>query len=435
MDAVNSQPPADGYGTVSVVAGERQSLDVSPKTLAAPGTPRCPRKRKLGLVLLGSGVALVALIYASSHPMHDFIEYWSAAHLLLDHKNPYSLYEMIQAQKPIGWTDSDPLMFVSPPWALTLILPLGFAGSYTLAWVGWVAVMMAAVALSSKVLMDLYFGDVRIPEVTDTALNRSLFAFTFYPVILCLKFAQTAPLALLGLAGFLYFERKARPLAAGAALSLTLVKPQLLFLVWFAVLFRSLQRREWKVIASAGSVIAILAGIALSFDSQAFRHYHELVRGPYLPINPSGITGIIRRAMMTRIDVARSYWMQFVPPVIGACWFAWYWRRHRREWQWTQRMPALVTASVLTTAYGWIFDQTVLALPIIALASYLAKSHGSIPWNSVVLYTGLNCVVMLLMFDPPLTFIPAPILLSILMARGPQGRREKNYDAVGAGAQ
>src|SRR5262249_12814170 len=295
------------------------------------------------------------------------------AHLLLEHKNPYSLYEMIQAQKPIGWTDSDPLMFVSPPWALTLILPLGFAGSYALAWVVWMAVMMAAVAVSSKLLMDLYFGGLRIPEVKDTVLNRSLFAFTFYPVLLCLKFAQTTPLALLGLAGFLYFETKARPLSAGVALSLTFIKPQLLFLVWFAVLFRSLQRREWKVIASAGSGIAVLAGIALIFYPQAFLPYHEFVRRPYLPINPSGITGIIRRVLMNRVDVWRSYWMQFVPPVIGACWFAWYWRKHRRDWQWAQRMPALVTASVLTTAYGWIFDQTVLALPIIALASYLAK--------------------------------------------------------------
>src|SRR5262249_26238212 len=104
MESIRSQPPTDGYGSVSVVAGERQSLDVSPKMLAAPGPPRFPRKRKLGLVLPGSGVALVALIYASSHPLHDFIEYWSAAHLLLDHKNPYSLYEMIQAQKPTGWT-------------------------------------------------------------------------------------------------------------------------------------------------------------------------------------------------------------------------------------------------------------------------------------------------------------------------------------------
>src|SRR6184192_2323200 len=71
--------------------------------------------------------------------------------------------------------------------------------------------MAVVVALSSRLLMDVYFDELRIPEISDTAFYRCLFAFTFYPVLLCFKFAQTAPLMLLGLAGFLWFATRNRP--------------------------------------------------------------------------------------------------------------------------------------------------------------------------------------------------------------------------------
>ena len=80
-------------------------------------------------------------------------------------------------------------------------------------------------------------------------------------------------------------------------------------------------------------------------------------------------------------------------------------------------MPVLVTASVLATAYGWIFDQTVLALPIIALAAAKSREQSRLPWNLVIFYTALNCGLMLLMVVPPLTYLPTPIALAILFFR------------------
>ena len=205
-------------------------------------------KQKLKIFLLALAVVLVAGAYALSHPTHDFLEYWAAAHLLIQHKNPYSLVEMVQAEQSFGWKFTDPIMFVGPPWALPLILPLSLFTSYALAWTIWVSVLIATVAFSSRLLMDIYFGELRIPEVTDTSFNRCLFAFTFYPILLCLQYAQTTPFILLGLAGFLFFDSKNRPFAAGVLLSLTLIKPQLLFLVWLAVLLRAIQSRQWKLL-------------------------------------------------------------------------------------------------------------------------------------------------------------------------------------------
>ena len=378
--------------------------------------------QKLRTALLACAILLVMGVYALSRPTHDFLEYWTAAHLLIQHKNPYSLLDMLQTQKALGWAEQDPLMFVSPPWALTLILPLGFMSSYSLAWVLWVVILFGCAAGSSFLLMNIYFADLRIPEITDTTLNRSLFAFTFYPVILCLKYAQTAPFILLGLTGYLHFTRKQRRIAAGLLLSLTLIKPQLSLLLLLAVLFRSVQKREWKTPAAAFGVLAVMTLIACRLDPRAFHHYHQLIATPYLQINPSGMVGIIRRGL-NHGDITVSYWMQFALPILGVVWLVRHFRRHHHDWNWIEQLPVLVTASVLTAAYGWIFDQTVLAIPIIALAAAVSKEHSQLPWNLVIFYTVLNCALMLLMVLPPLTYIPTPLaLITIYIARHRKGR-------------
>ena len=366
--------------------------------------------QKFAIGLLLSGAFLAAAIYALTRPLPDFIEYWTAGHLLLKHGNPYSLNEVLREQQNWGWKERFPLMFLSPPWALVFVAPLGLTNSYAMSWLLWTLAMAAVVALSSRLLMDVYFDELRIPEISDTAFYRCLFAFTFYPVLLCFKFAQTAPLMLLGLAGFLWFGTRNRSVIAGAALSLTLIKPQLFYLVWIALVLVSLQQRRWKILASATCATAGLTLLALLVDPKVLVQYWELARGPYAQVIPSGITTPIRRLLG-----GGAFWIQLIPPCIGLAWFGWYWRQHRLNWSWRERMPTLVTVSVLTSAYGWIFDQTVLVLPVIAMAAKAAKATGSLPKKAIVLYTVLNCILMLVMGYPPVAFLPAPVFIAVLL--------------------
>lgn len=371
-------------------------------------------KRKSGIVVLSVCVAALCALFALSRPQHDFIEYWGTAHLLSTRANPYSLLEMSKLQDALGWTEPVPLMFVCPPWVLPLIAPLRLTSSYSLAWIVWMTILVLVLAISSRLLMDLYFQDLRIPEVSDTWLYRSLFVFAFYPVLLCLKFAQLAPFLLLGLAGFLFFMRRNRTVLAGSFLALTALKPQLLFLVWIAVFLESVRRKRWVVLFSALAVIGVLTGIALALDPNAFQQYRALISTPYLSINPSGITAMIRHSLKGR----NTYWMQFVPPFFGIAWLGIYWHRRRATWDWLQEMPLLVTMSVLTSAYGWMFDQTVLGLAVIAVAAEYARPKAQIPWNLIVWYTGLNCALIFLSDLPQLTYIPAPVMLLFFLRRG-----------------
>ena len=41
---------------------------------------------------------------------NDFIEYWSAAHLLLNHGNGYSPAELFRVQQSVGWSEATALL-------------------------------------------------------------------------------------------------------------------------------------------------------------------------------------------------------------------------------------------------------------------------------------------------------------------------------------
>jgi len=381
---------------------------------AAPTKPQGSIGRILGFAFFGLCLVLVVTAYAFTHPMEDFIAYWTAAHLLVAHQNPYSLGEVFRFQQRLGWREPIPLVALNPPWTLPFFAPLGLTQSYALAWLGWVAALTCAIAFSSRMLMDLYFGGLRLPEISDTTLYRCLFALTFYPVLLSLKFAQTVPIVLLGTAGFLFFECKRRPILAGVLFGLTAVKPNLVYLVWLALLFQSFQRRRWKMLASAAGAIAALTAIALIMDPHSISQYRVLASSPLPRVLMPGMAGAIRSVFAGR-DI---FWLQFVPPIGGVIWFAFYWRKHRQNWKWTERMPALVTASLLSTSWGYMFDQTLLAIPIIALAGQHANSLGRLPRNLVILYTALNIALILLgMASSPWSFVPAPIVIAFLLYR------------------
>src|SRR5579884_3115333 len=150
-----------------------------------------------------------------SVPRHDFIEYWTAAHALVKHQDPYSLDLMRELQQPLSQQNDEVLMVVSPPQFLPFLLPLGFIQSYLLARILWLILSVGALVLSITLLWDLYGGK---PD----CLWIGLFVGAlFFPVWHCLAVAQIGPFLLLGIVGFLCFERKKRLYFAGATLGLT----------------------------------------------------------------------------------------------------------------------------------------------------------------------------------------------------------------------
>ena len=57
-----------------------------------------------------------------------------------------------------------------------------------------------------------------------------------------------------------------------------------------------------------------------------------------------------------------------------------YWWTRRKNWDWSVELPRLVFASVLLAPYGaWIFDLTVLLVPVMAAAVKLPRAGRMVP--------------------------------------------------------
>jgi glycosyl transferase family 87 len=358
-------------------------------------------------------LALVVIVglYALSHPLQDFVEYWTAGHLFVARMNPYSLTEMFQAQRALGWPEPVPEMVLSPPWILPLIAPLGLLKSYSAAWLLWVAVLSALLMLSTRLLLSVYDRGGTVLR-SESSTSRCLLGFTFYPALVCLKFAQVGPLLLLGIAGFLWFDDRKRPVWAGISLALAAIKPQLLYLFWLALLLHSVRQKKWKELVSVSAMLGLLTGIALLIDRRAMFEYWQLSTTPYVKLFPSALGALLRRLPGAR----EMFWLQFVPTVVGVVCLAIQWRRFRDNWHWAEQMPFLVTLTVLSAPYGWTFDEVVLVVPIVALAARYAKNCGGFPRTVVFVFTVLNiALIFFLMLRSPIAFVMAPVLVMLFL--------------------
>lgn len=357
-------------------------------------------------------VGLIVAGYALTKPLPDFVEYWTSAHEFVAGRSPYSLSPIFQLERALGWAKPVPLMNLTPPWALPLIVPIGPAKSYAIAWVVWVSVLAFIVWWSTKLLLTLYGSGRRVFR-SESWASEGVLGFTFLPALICLKYAQITPFALLGLTGFLWFERKGSYGAAGLCLALAAIKPQLLFLFWLALMLWSWRKQEWRVIASFVAGIAAMSGAALLPRGAIFGDYWQLLQTGYMRVWASAFGSLLRFPFRT----TASFPLQFVAPALGLVWFGFYWRRHGGKWEWQERMPMVVTMSVLTTCYGWTFDEVLLIIPIVAVATHYAATQGRLPQKIARGYTALNIGVFLcVIFDPTLPFVLAPLAMALLLA-------------------
>ena len=65
--------------------------------------------------------------------------------------------------------------------------------------------------------------------------------------------------------------------------------------------------------------------------------------------------------------------------MIGLAWFIWLWNSERQHRDWCKHLPRLLLASITLNAYGWVHDQTILLIAVIAMAIPLIQK-AACPW-------------------------------------------------------
>lgn len=335
----------------------------------------------------------------------DFVTYWASGYLFLARQHPYSSTQMLHLERSINPVFAHPQIMLCPPWNMPIFALLGSMPYHTaqLVWFFF----SVALDLFSAIGLWKYFGGAKskwwIPV---------LVAATFLQMGAAEAVGQITPLILACLTAFLLLSSQKRYFLAGICLFGFGIKPQLLYLLFLAILIWIVRERRWSVLAGALTISALsMLGTAV-YNPHSLDYFHG---GYKAAIDTNcGIGGILRDAF------GRQHtWLQYVPTVFGAGWFLWYTRRKQARWDWQHDLPLLALVSVGTAAYGWYHD-FILVLPaliaVTARGAYRSTAALACYFAAQIVMMLAGNISMPWMFTAGLLWIPLYLYLDRAMS-------------------
>ncbi len=304
-------------------------------------------------------------------PPDDFVEYWAAGRLNLHGQNPYKAENLLPLERDAG-RESFPLdpsghesaiMMWNPPWTLSFVMPLGLLDA-RIGQLLWLLGNLAIILFCADWVWRYYQGPSAYRWVAWAV------ALTFIPTMMVLRAGQIGPLILLGIVGFLHFEKQGRLFLAGAACVLIAIKPHLLFLFWIALALWALKGRRWRVLIGGIVTGVVATAIPIFFNPEICQQYwFALTHHP-----PEEWVSLTIGSILRLLFGAELVWLQLIPAIPALIWLGFHWRKHHAGWTWGEQMPLLTLVSFLTTFYGaWPFDLVILLLPVIQAAVWAVE--------------------------------------------------------------
>ena len=346
-------------------------------------------RRRVGLygllaVLLADCMFLPMLVERLSVPRDDFIAYWATGRLFATGQNPYDPRQLFQMEKVTGWKGEGPLMVWYPPWVLPLIVPLSWL-PYAVGRLAWLLFSLIILFTSGLWLWRIYDGPPRLSWLALMATGA------FAPALFSLAEGQIISLVLVGIAGFLHFQKQRKWIPAGICAGLIAIKPQLLGLFWLALLLWSLRQKRLSLMLAAFAVLAASTLVALIANPALLGQYVLTI----LQYPPDGrITATFGAALRWAFGHEHT-WVHYVALIPGVIWVIIYWRRHRTDWDWTRQLPPILYACVITAPFAWMHDATILLVAVVqALVLLSMKRKDRKTWIMGGFYLLLNIVAL-----------------------------------------
>lgn len=302
--------------------------------------------------IISQVVAATVAPVANPPMLVDFIEYWASARLLLTGQNPYSLPQLLSLQQTVGWTATFPHIMWNPPWTLTFLIPFGWF-NFSTARLLWLGLLSVITLFCARHLWTLYGGPKSRYRIA------WIMTFTFAPTIFALLLQQIATLTLLGVVGFLHFEKQKWHKMAGASLVLVALKPHLYFIFWLVLFLWIIDRRRWDVFFGFAIGILLTSTVPTAFNHRLFYEFVQLYFTAPFPTPFDQETPTLARALRHLVNIDNPL-PQFLPACIGILWSGWHWKKYKNEWNWIQQVPFLLLVSVTTNFFAWSADQVIL---------------------------------------------------------------------------
>jgi Glycosyltransferase family 87 len=291
----------------------------------------------------------------------DFVEYWAAGHQLVHHANPYDGEALLRLERSVGFpADLPAQIMANPPWALTLVLPLGFLSPMA-AELLWLLLLLASLMASVRMVWIMH-------DRPKTQVN--FLGYTFGPALFCLLLGQVSIFLLLGVVLFLRLHRS-RPFLAGISLWLCMLKPHLFLPFGTVLLLWVITTGAYRVLAGTTVALAVNTAVAFIMDPHVWAHYRQMMVSVRIDRVPIPCFSILLRQHIW----PHTLWLQCLPAVLGCAWSLFYYRRHRDNWDWLAHGSPLVLLSVLVAPYTWFIDQAVV-IPALLHGAYITRSRS-----------------------------------------------------------
>jgi hypothetical protein len=345
----------------------------------------------LWILLVISLLVLARLATTLSKPKYfsgdDFMTYWAAGKLNLSGENPYDPLKKEALQIELGdqATDEDLIsIMLNPPWVVTLVMPFGLL-NYPISRLAWLLFSIGSILFSTKLLWKLFNGPPKQQWIS------WIMIIIFTPSILVLKVGQISTLLLLGITLFLYFtDLHKNDWAAGFAIALVALKPQVITIFLLALLFWIIEQRRWKILVSSITSVLLLTLVASIFNQQIIYQYVAMLKVSYIPDLATPTIGSYLRFFWLGTD---KFWLQFLPTIVGIIWFIYYWSKKHKSWNWLEELPLLLLISMLTASYSWTYDLVILLPAILQAAIWILSDWKR--WSTIFLFIYFLCINIL----------------------------------------
>lgn len=287
----------------------------------------------------------------------DLLQYWGAAHLIAAGQNPYDIpaLEAIERSVPeIGKTLDGPIIMWNPP----LITPL-------ISWLKYFTFHNACLIWIGLSLLTVLFSIFNFGKRNEVILSPTVVTamLTFPPIYSLIYLGQISWIPLLGLILALHAHSKNRPLLTGISLSLALIKPHLLYLVYLGFFIGTPKQQKAKLLygfLGGGFILGFLAEV---IAPGIWNHWISNMNTPphyfQTPTLGSFIQGIFWPNMR---------WTRYLPSILTLLALALTFSNST-----TKRILSspilLIPLSLATAPYGWLFDQVLLLPLLLILAS------------------------------------------------------------------
>jgi hypothetical protein len=305
----------------------------------------------------------------------DFSEFYAAGEMVR-HGLGNSLYDLrVQAEFQLKVAPVH-AFYLRPPFEALLFVPFTYL-SYRAAYAAWLMFSLAILSGAARLIqgntnvLDAMLQYTRgIP--VDFGLLLLVF-LTFSPTMDCLLIGQDSALMLMIYTLVFLALKRGRELEAGGLLALGLFKFHLV--LPFAIIF-ALRRRGSFVLGFAGIALLLVAisvlvsgpGVLVSYPAMFLNSKYRMlmgfqpeyaanIRGLIYLITPSKIPGVISGAVVAALSA-------FLLWVTARIW---------RDSEFELCFSAAVIAALLTGYHSFVYDLSLLLLPVAIVCGELAK--------------------------------------------------------------